>query len=142
MNTPRTDAAWRKYYDESADEMDMKELMSALEHELNEEKANCRQAGVEALMQRDDLLKELAEVTAERGEARAAHCAELANMAQMNAVESATLRARVKELEVTLEEAIDERANMYEWRTETNPDRWVRDGLCVKWRATINHHKL
>ena len=36
MNTPRTDAAWRKYYDESADEMDMKELMSALEVEAQE----------------------------------------------------------------------------------------------------------
>jgi len=57
---------------------------------------------------------------------------------------------RMKELErenarlrAALVEAINKRAETTEWRTDHptttgNPERWVRDELCIKWRAAID----
>lgn len=58
---------------------------------------------------------------------------------QMAITESA-LRARLR---AALVEAINKRAETTEWRTDHptttgNPERWVRDELCIKWRAAID----
>jgi len=57
---------------------------------------------------------------------------------------------RIRELErenaalrAALVEAINKRAETTEWRTDHptttgNPERWVRDELCIKWRAAID----
>ena len=57
---------------------------------------------------------------------------------------------RMKELErenarlrAALVEAINKRAETTEWRTDHptttgNPERWIRDELCIKWRAAID----
>lgn len=55
--------------------------------------------------------------------------------------------ARIGELETTLKDAIEKRAQINEWRTDSpevtgKPERWVRDVICQKWRAILaNTHR-
>lgn len=53
------------------------------------------------------------------------------------------LRAENASLRAALVEAINKRAETTEWRTDHptttgNPERWVRDELCIKWRTAID----
>lgn len=54
---------------------------------------------------------------------------------------------RIGELEATLKDAVEKRAQTNEWRTDSpdvtgKPERWVRDALCQKWRAILANHRL